>query len=275
MKIRYLADRVRYEKMGTEELRETFLVEDLFQPEQVILYYTETDRCIVGSAVPGKQSLRLEGGRELASDFFAQRREVGVMNIGAAGRIEVDGTSYLLETRECLYIGRGSREIVFNSADPRQLAKFYILSYPAHADFPSKKVSQSEASTVALGSAEKANKRTIYKYIHPANLESCQLVMGLTELEKGSVWNTMPPHTHERRTEIYMYFDLGKEILFHFMGTPERTRHLVIREGQAALSPSWSIHTGVGTSNYAFIWGMGGENQEFDDLDGINLNRIR
>jgi len=275
MKVRYLADQVRYQNMGTEELRETFLVEDLFQPERVILHYTETDRCVVGSAVPGKQSLRLEGGRELASDFFAQRREVGVMNIGAAGSVDVDGTSYPLENRECLYIGRGSRDIVFHSADPQQRAKFYILSFPAHADYPTKKVSQSEASTVALGSTEKANKRTIYKYIHPANLESCQLVMGLTELEEGSVWNTMPPHTHERRTEIYMYFDLGEEILFHFMGTPERTRHLVMREAQAVLSPSWSIHAGVGTVNYSFIWGMGGENQEFDDMDGIDLNRIR
>ncbi|MFB0516553.1 MAG: 5-dehydro-4-deoxy-D-glucuronate isomerase [Candidatus Neomarinimicrobiota bacterium] len=274
MEIRYLADQVRYQQMNSQELRETFLIQDLFVQDQVSLYYTETDRCVVGSAVPVNQALRLSVGKELASDYFAERREVGIMNIGATGSVVADGTAYELRNREGLYVGRGSKEIVFHSASAEQPAKFYLLSYPAHKAYPTKKVGKQQASTVALGSVEKANKRTIFKYIHPASMESCQLVMGLTELEKGSVWNTMPPHTHERRTEIYMYFDLGDDLLFHFMGAPEQTRHLVVREGQAVVSPSWSIHAGVGTSNYAFIWGMGGENQEFDDMDGIDLDKI-
>ncbi|UCD38538.1 MAG: 5-dehydro-4-deoxy-D-glucuronate isomerase [Fidelibacterota bacterium] len=275
MKVRYLADKVRYRKMVAEELRATFLVEDLFEPDQVCLYYTETDRCVVGSAVPGKAPLRLEGGKELASEYFAERREIGVINIGAAGSVAVDGTSHPLDNRECLYIGRGSREIMFHSADPKNHAKFYLMSFPAHTEYPTKKVDRSQTAPVALGSVAGANKRTIYKCIHPAAVMSCQLVMGFTELEEGSVWNTMPPHTHERRTEIYMYFDLGDEILFHFMGQPDETRHLVVREGQAVLSPSWSIHAGVGTGPYTFIWGMGGENQEFDDMDGVDTGGIR
>ncbi|UCF62735.1 MAG: 5-dehydro-4-deoxy-D-glucuronate isomerase [bacterium] len=274
MKIRYLADQVRYQTMDTDEFRQTFLVEDLFQKNKLVLYYTETDRAIVGSAVPVKKELSLPGGKELASDFFAQRREVGVINIGSAGSVKVDGKVYKLANRDALYIGRGARKITFVSQDEKKPAKYYILSYPAHKSLPNCKVAQKEAEAVHLGNQEMANKRTIYKYIRPPQVESCQLVMGLTTLENGNVWNTMSPHTHERRTEIYMYFDLGKQILFHFMGKPEQTRHLVVREGQAVISPSWSIHAGAGTCAYSFIWGMGGENQEFDDMDGVNFERI-
>ena len=274
MKIIYLADQVRYQTMNTDEFRQTFLVEDLFQRNKLVLYYTETDRAIVGSAVPIKKKLSLPAGKELASDYFAERREVGIINIGNAGSVKVDGKAYKLLNRDALYLGRGARKISFTSQDEKKPAKFYILSYPAHQSFPHQKVTQKEAEMVHLGSQEMSNKRTIYKYIRPPQVESCQLVMGLTTLEKGNVWNTMSPHTHERRTEIYMYFDLGKQILFHFMGKPEKTRHLVVRDGQAVISPSWSIHAGAGTQAYSFIWGMGGENQEFDDMDGVNFERI-
>lgn len=274
MKIRYLADQVRYQTMETDQFRNTFLVGDLFQPGKVILHYTEADRGIVGSVVPEKEGLSLSGGKELASDYFAERREIGVINIGNSGSVKVDGETFRLANREALYIGRGAREITFQSDNSKEPAKFYLLSYPAHKSYPHKKITREQAEIVHLGDQEMANKRTLYKYIRPPLVESCQLVMGITTLERGNIWNTMAPHTHERRTEIYMYFDLDGQILFHFMGKPEQTRHLVIREGQAVVSPSWSIHAGAGTKAYSFIWGMGGENQEFDDMDGVNFDRI-
>lgn len=274
MKMRYLADQVRYQRMNTEECRETFLVEDLFQPDKVVLHYTEADRGIVGSAVPLKNKLSLTGGKELASAYFGERREIGIMNIGEPGTVVVDSREFKLANRDSLYIGRGARKIAFTSDSEKRPAKFYLLSYPAHKNLPHRKITQKEAETVHLGSQEMSNKRTIYKYIRPPEVESCQLVMGLTTLDTGNIWNTMTPHTHERRTEIYLYFDLDDQILFHFMGKPEQTRHLVIRDGQAVISPSWSIHAGAGTKAYSFIWGMGGENQEFDDMDGVNFKQI-
>jgi 4-deoxy-L-threo-5-hexosulose-uronate ketol-isomerase len=274
MKMRYLADQVRYQRMNTEECRQTFLVEDLFQPDKVMLHYTEADRGIVGSVVPLKNKLSLTGGKELASAYFGERREIGIINIGNPGTVVVDKQEFKLASRESLYIGRGARDIHFMTDDETHPAKFYLLSYPAHKNLPNRKITQKEAETVHLGNQEMSNKRTIYKYIRPPEVESCQLVMGLTTLDTGNIWNTMTPHTHERRTEIYMYFDLDDQILFHFMGKPEQTRHLVIRDGQAVISPSWSIHAGAGTKAYSFIWGMGGENQEFDDMDGINFEQI-
>ncbi len=275
MERRYLADQVRYQRMNTEELRETFLLEDLFQPGKVVLYYTEADRGVVGSVVPLDKSHRLPAGKELAAKYFAERREIGVINIGANGTVTVNGKSYHLKNRDGLYIGRGSEEILFESEDSKSPAKFYLLSYPAHQAYSSKKITKSDAEKVPLGSIELSNKRVIYKYIRPPIIESCQLVMGITELESGCIWNTMAPHTHERRTEIYMYFDLGDQLLFHFMGRPDQTRHLVVRDGQAVISPSWSIHAGAGTKNYTFIWGMGGENQEFGDMDGIDMEGLK
>jgi 4-deoxy-L-threo-5-hexosulose-uronate ketol-isomerase len=274
MKMRYLADQVRYQRMNAEECRETFLVEDLFQPDKVVLHYTEADRGIVGSAVPVKNKLSLAGGKELASAYFGERREIGIINIGEPGMVVVDNQEFKMANRDGLYIGRGARDISFLTDDEKHPARFYLLSYPAHQNLPHRKITQQQAETVQLGSQQMSNKRTIYKYIRPPEVESCQLVMGLTTLDTGNVWNTMTPHTHERRTEIYMYFDLDDQILFHFMGKPEQTRHLVIRDGQAVISPSWSIHAGAGTKAYSFIWGMGGENQEFDDMDGIKFEQI-
>ncbi len=276
MEIRYLADPERFVRMTTKELRETFLVEYLFKPGKLKMLYSDTERAVVASAVPMKETLELKGGKELASDYFAQRRELGVINIGATGSISIAGQKYQLDKLDALYIGRGAREILFASADPEKPAEFYILSYPAHKEYPTKLIYKADANKVELGTVEASNKRTIYQYIRPGVAESCQLVMGLTILAPGCIWNTFPPHTHARRTEIYFYFDLAEEArVFHLMGPAAETRHLVMKNKEAVLSPSWSIHAGAGSSSYTFIWGMGGENQEFDDMDFIKIDDIR
>jgi 4-deoxy-L-threo-5-hexosulose-uronate ketol-isomerase len=277
MDVRYVADQVRYQTMTTDELRNSFLVEKLFKEGQVYLLYTDVDRAIVGSAVPTSTKLILEASKkEMSAEYFTQRREIGIINIGFKGVITVDGQKYELENRDGLYIGRGSKQIEFESVDSKNPAQYYLLSYPAHTDYPTSLAKKANANPVHLGSQEEANKRTIYQYIHENGVQSCQLVMGFTQLEPGSIWNTMSAHTHQRRTEIYMYFDMGKDdLVFHFMGKPEATKHLVIRNGQAVLSPSWSLHSGAGTHNYAFIWGMGGENQEFTDMDGIAMDNLK
>ena len=276
MEVRYLADRIRFHRMTTRELRDSFLLETLFNENAVDLVYTDLDRAIVGSASPTRAALELTAADELRASYFAERREIGVINVGRAGAISVDGTSFSMENRDGLYIGRGSKKISFESMDASNPAAFYLLSYPAHTTLPTTRVRKGDVEAVRLGSGEEANERTIYKYIHPDGVKSCQLVMGFTEVETGSVWNTMPAHTHERRTEIYLYFDVAPGArVFHFMGTPRETRHLVISDRQAALSPSWSIHSGVGTKSYSFIWGMGGENQAFDDMDGVAVESIR
>lgn len=277
MDIRYLADQVRYQTMTTEELRASFLVEKLFRKGKITLLYTNLDRAIVGSAVPLEKQLELKASKkEMASEYFTERREIGIINIGANGKVSVAGKSYDLENRDGLYIGQGSKSIKFASSNKKKPAKFYILSYPAHTAYPTSLIKMSEANTIPLGSQVEANKRTIYQYIHAGGIKSCQLVMGFTQLEPGNIWNTMSAHTHQRRTEIYMYFDIGKnDLVFHLMGKPDATRHLTVRNGQAALSPSWSLHAGAGTRNYAFIWGMGGENQEFTDMDGIAMEDLK
>jgi len=276
MEIRYHADEIRYQTMNTNELRQSFLLENLFEKGKIILVYSNLDRAIIGSAVPIEQSLQLEASKkEMAAEYFAERREIGVINIGQPGKITVDNIDYKIKNREALYIGRGSKDISFMSDEAKNPAQYYILSYPAHAKYPTKAVGISEANRIPLGSQQEANKRTIYQYIHANGVKSCQLVMGFTQLEVGSIWNTMAAHTHQRRTEIYMYFDMNPDdLVFHFMGKPDQTRHLVIRNGQAVLSPSWSIHAGAGIRNYAFIWGMGGENQEFTDMDGVSMDQI-
>jgi len=275
METRYLPDPVRYKQLETPELRANFLAEKLFAPGLIKLIYTDVDRAIVGGAVPTKVPLKLEAGKELASDYFAQRREIGIINIGDAGVIKVDGTGYSLSCCDFLYIGKGAKEIEFASQDGTKPSSYYILSYPAHTEYPTTLATLSDMEPVKLGSMEESNKRTIYKAIHPKGIKSCQLVMGMTILEQGCVWNTMSAHTHERRTEIYMYFDVpGDSVVFHFMGAPEETRHIVVRDKQAVLSPSWSIHSGAGTKSYKFVWGMGGENQEFGDMDHINMDNI-
>ena len=276
MEFLFTADRERYRRMTTSELREAYMVDGMFIPGDVTLCYTDIDRAIVGSAVPLEDSLTLPVHKELASDFFAQRREIGVINIGGAGKITVDGETYDVHNRDSLYIGRGSKEVEFSSDSKDSPAQYYILSYPAHAEYPTKLVKQSEAKRMDLGSLEECNERVIHQSIRPGIVDTCQIVMGFTQLAPGSIWNTMPPHTHRRRTEVYMYFDLDESSnVFHFMGEPDETRSLVVRNGEAVVSPSWSLHCAAGTRNYTFIWGMGGENQEFDDMDHIDMKTLR
>jgi 4-deoxy-L-threo-5-hexosulose-uronate ketol-isomerase len=279
MNVRYTADPVRFERMSTEEVRESFLVDTLFAEDRISMVYSNADRAIVGSAVPATQTLTLESAPELRAETFCERRELGVLNIGGPGTVTVDGAEHSLAGRDGLYVGRGSKTITFASDSaqaPATPARYYLLSFPAHAVHPTVRIRQSEAEAVRLGSRESANQRTIYKLIHPGGARSCQLVMGFTVLEPGSVWNTMPPHTHERRMEVYLYFDVPADArVFHFMGRPEATRHLVVADGQAVISPSWSIHCGVGTGAYAFCWGMGGENQAFDDMDHVALDQLK
>ena len=276
MKFLFTADRNSYRRMTTDELREGHLIDGLFKPGEVVLSYTDVDRAIVGSAVPKREPLMLPVHKELASDFFAQRRELGLINIGGPGKVLVDGETFEVNNRDSLYIGRGSKDVQFTSDSEASPAKYYLLSYPAHARYPSALVSQADAAHLQLGSAETCNKRSIYQSIRPGIVDTCQIVMGFTQLAPGSVWNTMPPHTHRRRSEIYMYFDLDEDCnVFHFMGQPGETKSLVVRNGEAVVSPSWSIHSGVGTRNYTFVWGMGGENQEFDDMDHVAPRDLR
>ncbi|MBT4485824.1 MAG: 5-dehydro-4-deoxy-D-glucuronate isomerase [Candidatus Latescibacteria bacterium] len=276
MEVRYVPDPIRFERMNTSELRKEMLVDNLFKPGEITLLYSDVDRAIIGSATPTGGGLKLVAGEELKAEYFAQRREIGVINIGGDGSITVDSETYSLVKFEALYIGRGSKDIEFKSAKADNPAKFYILSYPAHMSYPTTHITIQAAEPVKLGSSKECNERTIYKYVHPGGVKSCQLVMGCTLMEEGSVWNTMPAHTHERRSEIYMYFDLDDDAsMFKFIGKPDETRHIVVKNGQAVISPSWSIHSGAGTTNYSFIWAMGGENQDFGDMDHIAVKDLR
>ncbi len=276
MGIRYSPDPVRFCRMTTQEIRSIFLIESLFQPDSVEMVYFDVDRAIVASVVPAGQALKLASADELRADYFCQRRELGVLNIGRSGTINVDGQKYKMANLDCLYIGLGSKEILFSSDDSANPARFYLLSYPAHKEYPTSHIQLNQASPIHLGSMEESNKRTIYKCIHSEGVKSCQLVMGFTVLEAGCVWNTMPAHTHQRRTEVYMYFNMSEKArVFHFMGKPRETRHIAVAEGQAVISPSWSIHSGVGTSAYTFCWAMGGENQKFDDMDHLVVEDIQ
>lgn len=269
-------DIVRYRTMDTAALRQGFLVADLFEPGLIRLVYTDLDRAIIGSAVPGATPLDLEAGAALRADYFCERRELGVLNLGGPGAVEIDGTRHPLDKLECLYVGRGSRHVAFTSADSADPAAFYLLSYPAHAAFPTTKACLADANRLELGSKADANERHLYQYIHEHGIRSCQLVMGFTILQPGSVWNTMPPHTHDRRSEVYLYFDLAAgHRVAHFMGEPHETRALWVGEKQAVLSPSWSVHCGAGTNSYSFVWGMGGENQRFNDMDPAPIADLR
>jgi 4-deoxy-L-threo-5-hexosulose-uronate ketol-isomerase len=254
--------------LAPEELRRQYLVDGLFVSGELKLRWWETDRTIVGGIVPVATPLALPNPAELRADFFFERREAGVINLGGSGTIQVDGRAYPLAKCDALYLGRGTREVVFASASAADPAKFYFLSYPAHAAHPTKHVPFAAMTPTRLGSRDNANDRTIYKAIHAATVETCQVVMGFTRMEPGSVWNTMPPHTHSRRSEVYLYFDLpADQAVFHFMGHPRATRHLVMRNFDVVLSPPWSIHCGVGTAAYTFVWGMGGENRDYADMD--------
>ena len=277
MDIRYAVHPDHAAVMDTAELRENFLIQNLFSRAQLNIVYSYNDRLIVGGIYPEEKPMGLDiDARIIGGDYLLERREMGVINVGGAGMISVDGKEFQIAHKDGLYIGMGARNISFCSDDQQQPAKFYLNSAPAHATFPTVAIKFSEADPVVLGDFSTSNHRTIRKFIHPAGVRSCQLVMGMTTLETGSVWNTMPTHTHERRMEAYFYFDLPvDQVVFHFMGEPTETRHLIVRQEEAVLSPSWSIHSGAGTSNYTFIWGMAGENQVFDDMDGVAMSKIR
>lgn len=257
-------------------LREELLIDDVFGKNEVRLVYSHIDRIIVGGVMPDKGGVRLPCGDELRAEYFLERREMGVINIGGSGRITADGQVYEMNGGDCLYLGRGVKDVAFFSADDRSPAAFYINSCPAHKEYPTRLIREADAVHLECGRKEDCNERVINKYILPGRVESCQLVMGLTRLKEGSVWNTMPSHTHERRMEVYLYFDIKKgNAVFHFAGDPGDTRHIVVNEKQAVFSPSFSIHSGVGTSNYSFIWGMCGENQDFDDMDAVETTELR
>lgn len=274
MDIRYGANPQDAMYYTTEYLRDEFLIRKLFQAGKLNLVYSHVDRVIAGAACP-IEPIILEAGKEIRAAYFLERREMGVINIGPAGTVTVDGVDYRLETTDGLYIGKGAKDIVFASADPAQPAKFYLNSCPAHMTYPTVKIKKASIEPARLGSQEQGNKRAIYKYILPTGTKSCQLVMGMTVLEPGSLWNTMPTHTHERRMEVYLYFNLPADgVVFHLLGQPHETRHIVVRNEEAVISPSWSIHSGVGTAAYTFIWGMAGENQAFDDMDHVPMNEL-
>ncbi len=276
MQIRFQNSPKEVKGMTTEELREHYLCESLMQDDAISYVYSHHDRMITGGAKPVQQSLLLRTHEELKADYFLERRELGIINVGGPGVVEADGIKYELEKLSCLYLGKGTKEVQFTSLDKTNPAIFFLLSAPAHHSYPNRKMSKEEASPVALGAVETANQRTIYKYIHLDGIQSCQLVMGLTVLNAGSVWNSVPPHTHTRRTEVYFYFDLNEQQrLFHFMGEPQQTKHIVMKNHEAVISPSWSIHCGCGTSNYAFIWGMAGENLVFSDMDPAPITELK
>ena len=265
---------VRY--YTTDRLREEFHIGNLFTKDNIRMVYSHTDRIIVIGMMPIKLELKLEAGKELAADYFLERRELGCINIGGKGVITVDGEVYEMNPRDGIYVGKGHKNLTFKSVDENAPAKFYITSCPAHTEYPTVKIDITKARKVPCGSVEDCNKRVINQYIHPEVMKSCQLAMGLTELSVGSNWNTMPCHTHDRRMEVYLYLDMGpNDAVFHMMGEPKETRHIIMHNEEAVISPSWSIHSGVGTKNYSFIWAMCGENQEFDDMDHIETKELR
>jgi 4-deoxy-L-threo-5-hexosulose-uronate ketol-isomerase len=264
--------------LDSDGLRHQFLVDRIFVPGEIALTYSQIDRIIVGGAMPLAKEIGFspELAKEFAVGSFLERRELGAINVGGPGSIVVDGESYGIGHREALYVGIGARDVRFRSADPANPAKFYLNSAPAHRACPTRKVTLAQASPATLGDAKTANRRTIYKLLVPGVVETCQLTMGMTELEAGSVWNTFPTHTHQRRMEVYFYFALPPDAaVFHLCGRPDETRHVVVRNEQAVISPSWSIHSGVGTQAYTFIWGMVGENQVFDDMDHVETAALR
>lgn len=262
--------------LDTAELRSAFLLEELFVPGEIATVYTDLDRAVVGSAIPLAETLVLGNDDALKADYFCQRRELGILNLGESGRVTVDGTVYEMAKHDCLYIGRGSREISFASAAASDPAVYYLVSYPAHAEHPVTKASRADANRVELGSRDEANERTIFQYVHENGIKSCQLVMGFTEFKAGSIWNTMPCHTHDRRSEVYCYFDVPENHrVLHMMGEPQETRPLWVANRQVVLSPPWSIHCGCGTASYRFVWAMGGENQAFTDMDRVEISELR
>jgi len=280
MDIRYSANPADFKRYTTEEIRDEFLVTNLYEPNLVVPVYSHIDRMVVLGTMPAGESVPINKGidtmKSFGTGYFLERREAGVFNLGGSGVCMVDGTAYALGTKDCIYIAKGSKEVVFKSDNANNPARFYGVSAPARKTCKTKLLTLNEAVKIPLGSAETSNKRVINQFIHPDVLETCQLVMGMTLLDCGSVWNSMPAHTHERRMEIYTYFDIPEgNAVFHLMGEPQESRHIVMQNYEAVISPSWSIHSGCGTTNYAFIWAMGGENQNFNDMDGIAIPDLR
>ena len=276
MEVRDAANAKDVKYYTTDRLREEFHIANLFTKDNIRMVYSHIDRIIVIGMMPVKAVLRLQAGKELAADYFLQRRELGCINIGGKGVITIDGVEYEMNPRDGIYVGMGNKELSFRSVDENDPAKFYMTSCPAHTAYPTVKIDITKARKVPCGSVEDCNKRVINQYIHPEVMKSCQLAMGLTQLEVGSNWNTMPSHTHDRRMEVYLYLDMGRnDAVFHMMGEPKETRHIVMHNEEAVISPSWSIHSGVGTKNYSFIWAMCGENQEFTDMDHIETKELR
>ena len=280
MDIRYSVNQRDFKRYTTEEIRSEFLIEKVFVPDDVTAVYSHVDRVVTLGAMPVKSALDIEKNIDCWKNFgvtyFLERRELGIINIGGEGTVTADGKEYAMANITALYLPMGTKKVTFTSKNANEPAKFYMCSYPAHKAYPAKLITKDDANKVPLGSQETSNKRTIYQFIHPKVLETCQLSMGCTMLDTGSVWNTMPAHTHERRMEVYLYFRIPKDnVVFHFMGEGQQTRHIVMQNEQAVISPSWSIHSGCGTSNYTFIWAMGGENREFDDMDNIAITDLR
>lgn len=266
-----------FKRYDTDMIREQFLIPEVMKSGEVTCVYSMHDRMITMGISPGTDKIALPVLDELTkADFFLERRELGIINIGGPGEVEADGETFKLNNKECLYIGRGTRSVTFTSEGTEEPAEFFINSCPAHANYPTTKATVEQANRVELGAGENANKRTIFQYIHETGIQSCQLVMGYTTLSEGSIWNTFPPHTHYRRMEVYCYFDLPEDqIVMHFMGDPEQTRHIVMKNKQAVISPEWSIHAGAGTASYSFIWAMAGENKSFTDMDGRTLAEVK
>lgn len=277
---RYSVNPIHFKRMTTAEMRAEFLIEKLFEADKLNYTYSHVDRMVTLGAMPVNETVSIEKGMDVWADFgvnyFLERRELGLFNVGGKGSVTVDGVKYELGYKDCLYVAMGAKEVLFNSEDPACPAKFYMVSAPAHASYETRLITIAEAAKRPLGSVEECNKRTINQFIHPSVIKTCQLSMGMTELETGSVWNTMPAHTHERRMEVYFYFELPEnQAVFHMMGEADETRHIVMHNEQAVISPSWSIHSGAGTCAYTFIWAMGGENQAFDDMDNIAIRDLR
>ena len=280
MDIRYSCNQKDFKRYTTEETRHEFLITGLYKADEVVAVYSHVDRMVTLGCMPVNETVSIDKGIDVWANFgttyFLERREVGIFNIGGAGKISVDGKEYKLGYKDCLYITKGAKEVLFSSDDAQKPAKFYMVSAPAHCSYETRLITIDEAAKKPLGAMETSNKRVINQFIHPDVLPTCQLSMGMTCLEPGSVWNTMPAHTHERRMEIYTYFEIPENnVVFHMMGEGKETRHIVMQNEEAVISPSWSIHSGAGTSNYTFIWAMGGENQAFDDMDTIPTTELR
>jgi len=276
MQVRFAESPTETLGLGTEELRNRFLVEQLFQQNSIQLTYTHYDRMIIGGVMPVDKKIELPNPAELRAEYFLERREIGIINVGGEGIIEAENKAYDLNKMDCLYLGKGVKDVKFTSKDAANPALYYFLSSPAHQTYPTAVCKKEQAQPVDLGTSETANKRTVYKYIHLEGIRSCQLVMGLTSMHEGSVWNSVPPHTHTRRMEVYFYFDLASEHrIFHFMGEPQSTRHLVVSNHEAVISAPWSMHFGCGTTNYSFIWGMAGENLVYSDMDPAPIASLK